>query len=246
MKAAQQQALQRIILRRLLADEARKQKLDKSTDYTLQLKRGEDTLLAQLYSRKLAAKVANPTRADADAFVSSHPNMFANRQVLFVDQVIAAPNKIAPDRLRPLKTLEEVKALLDQEGVQYQQNAVVLDTLSANPQLVNGILGLPPGEIFVIPQNGSLLFNQVNGRRSVPFTGETARSYAMNALRNQNAQQKVTKDIEALRKASESKITYNPAYKPPPPKPAAKAGAAPAAKPATPAAAASEAAPAAK
>jgi EpsD family peptidyl-prolyl cis-trans isomerase len=246
MKAAQQQALQRIILRRILADKARGEKLDKSPEYAMQVKRGEETLLAQLYTRKLATKTSAPTRADAEAFVNSHPAMFGNRKVLFVDQVIAAPNKISPEELRPLKTLDEVKALLDRDGVQYQQNAVVLDTLSANQQLVAGVEGLPPGEIFVIPQGGSLLFNQVNGSRSVPFVGDTAIAYAMNVLRSQRAQESVGKQIEAMRKAAESKITYNAAYKPPPPpKPAARPAAPPAAgQPAAPAPAAAQAPPA--
>jgi len=239
MKAAQQQALQRIILRKLLAEEGRKQKLDKGTDYTLQVERGQETLLAQLYQRKLASGTAQVTRPQAQSFVAAHPEMFANRQVLFVDQVIAAPTKIAPDRLRPLKSLSEVKELLDSEGVQYQENAVVIDTLTGNPQLVKAVQGLPPGEVFVIPQGGSLLFNQVSATRSTPFTGDMATAYAMNALRGQKAQELVTKKVTEMRKAAEAKITYNAAYKPPPPKakaPAAPAAAAPAAAPAEPAA----------
>lgn len=251
MKAAQQQALQRIILRRLLAAEARKEKMDKATDYTLQATRGQETLLAQLYQRKLAGKIVPPTKAEAEAFVAANPIRFANRRVMFVDQVIAAPNKITPDRLRPLKSLAEVKGLLDAEGVAYQQNAVVLDTLSADPRLVQGITSLPDGEVFVIPQGGSLMFNQVTGSRSVPFTGDVAVNYATNMLRQQKAQETVGKQVTDLRKAAESKIVYNPAYKPPAEKkaaPAAKASAetaAPAAAPATPAAPA-EAAPEAK
>ena len=230
MKAAQQEALQRIILRKMLADEGRKLKLDKATDYTLQVSRGEETLLAQLYQRKLASGISQPTRSEAEAFVSAHPEMFANRKVLFVDQVIAAPNKIEPARLQPLKTLDEVKGLLDAEGVQYQQNAVVLDTLSADPRLVAGITNLPPGEIFVIPQRGSILFNQVGATRSVPFQGDMATTYAMNVLRGQRAQALVAKKVTDMRKAIEPKITYNPAFKPPAPKAAAKpAAAAPAA-----------------
>lgn len=239
MKAAQQQALQRIILRKLLAAKAREEKLDKGTDYTLQVERGQETLLAQLYQRKLATKAAAPTKADADSFVTNNPQRFAQRKVLFVDQVIAAPNKIQPERLRPLKTLGEVKTLLDSEGVAYQTNAVVLDTLSADPRLVQGIANLPPGEIFVIPQGGAVLFNYVSDSRSVPFTGDMATSYAMNALRQQKAGELVTKQVTDMRKAAESKIVYNAAFKPPPPKkapakaaPAASAPAAPAAAPA--------------
>lgn len=231
MKAAQQQALQRIILRKLLAEEARELKLDKGTDYTLQVERGEETLLAQLYQRKLAGQTTQPTRAEAEAFVNARPEMFVNRRVLFVDQVIAAPNKVTPEKLRPLKTLQEVKVLLAQEGIQYQENAVVLDTLTGNPALVRAVNNLPPGEVFVIPQGGAMLFNQVSASRPAPFIGDMATAYATNALRGQKAQDYVTKKVSDMRKAAEPKIVYNPAYKPPPPK---KAGAkAPAAAPAT-------------
>lgn len=233
MKAAQQQALQRIILRKLMAQQARKEKLDKSAEYTLQVSRGQETILAQLLQRKMASKLAQPTRAEAEAYVEGHPEKFANRRVMFVDQLIAAPNKIAPERFQPLKTMEEVKALLDTEGVQYQENAVVLDTLSANPRLVQGINALPPGEIFVIPQGSALLFNRVAESRSVPFRGDTSVAYAMSSIRQDRAQDLVTKQVVAMRKAAESKITYQPAYKPPPEKKAPAPAAAPAAAPAT-------------
>ena len=237
MKAAQQQALERVILRELMAGEARKAKLDKSSDFTVQVDRGGDGLLAQLYQRKLAGKVTQPTKQEGEAYVTAHPEMFSSRKVMFVDQVIASPNKLTPERLRPLKSLDEIRNLLASEAIQYQQNAVVLDSLTADPRLVAGINTLAPGEVFVIPQNGSLLFNQVSTSRSVPFTGDMATAYAMNVLRQQRAGETVTKEITAMRKAAESKIVYNAAYKPAPPaKPAAKGAAAPAA-PAAPAAA---------
>ncbi len=109
--------------------------------------------------------------------------------------------------------------------------------------LVRGLDYLPPGEIFVIPQGGAILFNNVSASRSVPFTGDMATAYAMNALRQQKAGEVVTKQITDMRKAAESKIVYNPAFKPPPEKkaapakaPAAPAASAPAAAPAEPAA----------
>lgn len=244
VKAAQQQALQRIILRRLLAQEARKQKLDKSPEYTIQVKRGEENLLAQLYQRKLAGGTVQPTRQEAEAYVAAHPQQFASREVLLIDQVIATANKIPPDRLRPLKSLDEVKALLAQEGVAYQTNTSTMDTIQANPQMLEQIRKLPPGEIFVVPQGNTLIFNQINGARAAPFAGDMAANYAMQLLRAQKAQETVGKKIEAMRKAAEKTIVYNPAYKPAPPKaPAAKA---PVAKAAAPAAAAEPAAPATK
>jgi EpsD family peptidyl-prolyl cis-trans isomerase len=237
MKAAQQQALERIILRKMLAKAARKEKLDKSADFTLQVERGEETLLAQLYQRRMAAKMTQPSQQAAADFVASHPDQFANRKVYFVDQVIAGPNKIPPDRFRPLKSLEEVKALLDSENVPYQEGASVVDTLTVNPQMVTAINNLPPGEVFVVPQGNALLFNQITGSHSAPFGGELAKNYAMNILRRQAAQELVAKRTMDMRKAAESKIVYNAAFKPAPPSATALAPkppvAAPPAAPAT-------------
>lgn len=244
MKAAQQQALERIILRKLLAEEARKAKLDKSADFTIQVDRGEENLLAQMYQRRMVAKVTAPSKAEADAFVNSNPDQFANRKIYFVDQVVAAPNKITPDRLRPLKTLDEVKAVLDSENVPYQIGAATLDTLSTNPQMVKAINALPPGEIFVVPQGNALLFNQITGSRSAPFVGDLARNYATNVLRQQSSQEIVQKQTALLRKAAEAKVVYSAAFKPAPPAPAAKAATSAAPAPATPPA--TPAAPAAK
>lgn len=238
MKAAQQQAIEQILMRKLMAQEARKAKLDKTADYSLQVHRGEEALLAGLYQRKLAAEVSQPSRQNGEAYVAANPDKFANRRVLFVNQVIAGPNKIAPERLRPLQTLDAVRGLLESEGVQFQENAVVLDTLTADPRLVGLINGLPAGEIFVVPQQGSLLFNQVTGQRSTPFRGDMATTYAMNLLRGQNSQAAIGKRLEALRKAAEPNVVYSDAYKPKKPAATPPAKAAPAAKAAPPAPAA--------
>jgi EpsD family peptidyl-prolyl cis-trans isomerase len=227
VKLAQQQALQQIIMRRLLVEKAKEAKLDKQPDYTLQVQRGEETLLAQAYQRKLAGAAATPTRQDAESFVSQNPGRFAQRRIMVVEQLIAQPgNKVTPDSLRPLKTLEEVKSLFAQLGVPSEENVVSIDTLSADPRLVQQIDKLPAGEVFIVPQNGALIFNRISSTRSVPFTGDAAINFAMVTLRNQRAQDVVRSKMETLRKDAESKIVYNAAYKPPPPaKPAPAAGA---------------------
>jgi EpsD family peptidyl-prolyl cis-trans isomerase len=238
MKAAQQQALQSIIMRRLVAQQAKADKLDKTSDYTIQVQRGEENLLAQMFERKIAQTVPPPTTRDAENFVSDHPDQFANRRILSLDQVIAAPTKVDPQKFSNLKTLDDVKRLLEAESVPYQEGSAELDTLSAPPTLIEQINKLPPGEVFVVPQRGVLVFNRVSGAKSAPFHGDLATNYAMRALSQQHAQDAVRKRLEALRKGSESKIVYSAGFKPPPPSAATAApasGAPAAAAPAAPA-----------
>jgi EpsD family peptidyl-prolyl cis-trans isomerase len=235
VKLAQQQALQQIIMRRLLVQKAKADKLDKTADYNLQVRRGEEALLAQTYQRKIAATVPTPTRADAQAFIANNPLRFSGRRVLEIEQVIAPPSKISPDRFKALKTLEEVKGLFQQENVPFQENVTSFDTLTADSRLVQQIDKLPPGEVFVIPQNGSLIFNRIASSKAVPFTGDAAVAYATNAIRGQRSQDAVRTRMQTIRKDAESKIVYNAAFKPPPPQAAKPAAAA--AAPAAPAAA---------
>jgi peptidyl-prolyl cis-trans isomerase C len=236
MKAAQQQALQQIIMRDLIAQKAKEAKLDKSPEYALQVRRGEETLLAQLYQRKLAASAAVPARQDAEAYVSSHPQMFAARKILVLDQVIADPSKLKKEQIAPLKTLEDVKSLLSSQGVQYQENVAAVDTMNTDPRMIAQIDKLTPGEVFVVPQRGAVVFNRLSSTRPAPVTGDMAITVATNALRNQKAQELVRTQMISMRTEAEKSIVYNPAFKPakpftPPPAP----GATPAATSATPA-----------
>lgn len=215
VKLAQQRALQQIIMRRLLAQKAKADKLDKTAEYTLQVRRGEETLLAQTYERKLASASSTPSRQDAQTFIESNPGRFAQRRILVVDQLITAPSpKITPDSLKPLKTLEEVKVLLQQNNLPFQENVVSIDTLSADSRMVGQIDHLPPGEVFVVPQNGALTFNRISSTRPVPFTGDAAVRYATNTVKGQRAQSLVQTKLETIRKEAEPKIVYNAAFKP--------------------------------
>ncbi|MFL5296754.1 MAG: EpsD family peptidyl-prolyl cis-trans isomerase [Phenylobacterium sp.] len=236
IKAAEQQALQQIILRDLLAQKAREAKIDKTPEYTMQLRRGQDTLLAQLYERKLASGVAQPSRQEAEEFVSTHPEMFAQRKVIIVDQIIGVLPKVNKEQIEAIKTLEDVKQLFNSENAPFQENTGTLDTLTANPQMTAQIEHLPPGEVFVTREGEALAFSRLTDIKTLPITGDLAVNYAINALRNQKAQTLLKTQIEALRKGAEKSITYSADFKPPPPKPAAPAGAAPAAGAAAPAA----------
>jgi EpsD family peptidyl-prolyl cis-trans isomerase len=240
MKAAQQQALQSIIMRRLVAQEARRQKLDKTPDYSIQKTRAEETLLARTLERKYVEGLPPPTKRDADNFVVNHPDQFANRRIISLDQVIAPANKVDTKNLEALKTLDDVKKVLQESNTPYQQTQGTLDTLSAPPAMIAAITKLPPGEVFVFPQGGALIFSRIIGQRTEPFTGDLASGFAMRVLAQQAQREAVSKRLDALRKAADSKIVYAANYKPAPPSAAPAKGA----KPATPAAAAPSAAPA--
>jgi len=217
-KAAEQTALRNIVARTVLANAAREQGLDKTPDFALQKQRAIDSVLAQSLQQKLITSVPQPTKEEAQSFVGSHPDIFLERKVFVVDQ-LRMPRVPLPvlKSLEPLKTMEEIEAVLSKDNIPHQRGDATLDAVGADPRLVDFILKLPPNEVFVLPSNDGLLVNRVKETKVIPFTGDPATEYAIKWLTRQRTQESVSRSFNQLLAASASKIQFNKDYAPPKP-----------------------------
>jgi EpsD family peptidyl-prolyl cis-trans isomerase len=219
-KAAEQQALQMIITRTILADEARKEQLDKTPDFALQQQRGIDTLLSQTLESKLAAAVPAPSDEEAQRFITDHPDIFAQRKQFVVDTIRMArptdPNLIKG--LQPLKTLPDVDAYLTANHIEHARTSGNIDAVGADPRLIDQIVKLPPNEVFLYPgPNGILLVNQIREVHVVPFEGDQATKYALAVMKKQRTQDAVSRQLRQIVVGQAKTVRYNDAYKPAPP-----------------------------
>lgn len=237
-KQLEEAALRQIIVRKIMANAAHEQGLDKSPAFAIEKQRAGQTLLTQALQRQLASTVSPPSREDAESFIAAHPEMFANRKLIILDQLRMQRPKTPEDlkAFMPLHSLADFEAMAAQKGLKFQRTASVLDTAASPPALVDQIEKLPAGEPFLFPQNGMVMVNVVREARPSPFTGDVAVEYAMGLVRSQKTQEQVGKGLENLVKSKEGTVKYNDAYKPSQPLvPAAKPPApavAPAASPA--------------
>jgi EpsD family peptidyl-prolyl cis-trans isomerase len=220
-----------MIERTVLADEARKQGIDKDPDFILLSQRTEDALLAQQLQNKIAKTVPPPTADEAARFQSANPNVFAERKIFEVDQIrMNQPSdRTLLAKLQPLKTLDEVASLLTENKVPFQRGTSSIDAVGQNPQLINAIVALPPQEVFVFPAGNQIMVNQLRNTRTEPFTGDPANKYAMNVLRLERTQNAVRRQMSAILAKAKNTIVVSKDYMPPkaapaPAKAPAKAG----------------------
>ncbi|WP_309606584.1 hypothetical protein [Phenylobacterium sp.] len=207
------QALGRIIARRLMAAKARERGLDKSPIFLSSLRRGEESLLEQGYQSSIAEAVAAPSATEVQAYVAAHPEKFAQRRIMLINQVVATPANSDFERFKPLNTLAEIKHLFDVEKTPYQEGVATLDTLTASPQLLKSTAALPENEVFVVQgQAKSMIFNQIAKSTATPLVGSAATTYAEGALRQERTQEAVRAAVDALGKAAT--IRYSAGYEP--------------------------------
>jgi peptidyl-prolyl cis-trans isomerase C len=229
-KAVEQQALQGLVDRTILADIARERGIDKSPVYIAQKRRAEENLLVQILQREIASKISATTPAEAKSFMESNPVLFAERKIYQLDQIqFQVPKDL--NKLKayePFNTMEEIALQLTRDGLAYRRAPGSLDPAGTNPAILKQLLSRPEGEIFIIPANGALVATRIIGSKPEPLTGPKAEQYAMSAVQQKKIAEATEKDLaERIKKARES-VKYQEGYAPPKP-PAGAPAAAPAA-----------------
>ncbi len=230
---AEKLALENILTRRMLSKVAEERELHKRPEFLLQERRASEQLRVQSLARDIAAKVVVPSRDEADKFIAENPYLFADRKFLILDQIqFLRPENVQKLGLEGATTMVEVEQILTANQVPFRRQPASLDTLGANPAFVKevtGVLSRNPEELFMFatrPEGAPapvVLVNQVKETRVQPFTGDKAREYATNFLRNERIQNALRSEVEKQEKTKKERVVFQPGWEPAKKKPAASA-----------------------
>lgn len=221
-EAIRRQILQQIIDRRLMAQVAKEDGLDRDPMYVIRERRLKEELLVQMYGVKTADTVRVPDASSVKKYLADNPGKFSQRTAYLVDQI----SFDFPSDPKILKALEADKSLADVEEtlksfkVDYAKGANSMDSGNIPTPVLNQILALPAGEPFIIPMQGKVVVSVITGRQPVPTTEQQASPMAAQTMRAESIGKVLrTRLDEAKAKAN---ITYQDGLAPLPKKTAAK------------------------
>lgn len=213
-KKVMPQLLQQIIDRRLLAQRASEQGIDKSPDFLNQERRLREGLLLSLASKRQADSIKIPDQRAIDAFIAANPSMFRDRSILLLDQLQFQPpvddSQVA--RLRNDHSIEALAASLTALGLPFVRTDAKLDTATVPSAVMKQIEALPAGEPFIVPINGKMYASVIKGRQPANATVEENRRIAADAIRRQSLETSYASQLKQLR--SGAKIEYQDGYAP--------------------------------
>lgn len=234
-KPVEQQALQSLVERTILAGIARERNLDKSPVFLAQKRRAEENLLVQVLQRDIASKISPTTPDEAKRFMDANPQLFAQRKIYQLDQIqFQIPQDLGKLKAyEPLKTMEEIALQLSRDGLAYRRAPGSLDPAGTNPNILKLLMSKPAGEIFIVPANGALVATRVVGTKDEPLTGDKALQFAQGLVQQTKITDATKKELgDRIEKAREA-VKYQEGYAPPKlPNSAPAAPMAPAAAPA--------------
>jgi EpsD family peptidyl-prolyl cis-trans isomerase len=215
-KDARNQALQRIIDRRLLEQQARKDGLDKTPDFLNQERRLTENLLIQMLVQKQVNTAQVPTPAQISQFEAAHPGAFANREIWTLNQIIYPLPKDPglKAKLNATETLDQVAQVLTAAGVQFTRATRQIDSALIPANNYTQIMGLKPGEPFIADGTDKSVASVITARQPAPLPEDKARQLALNGLRREQVDKFVSDRVKGL--TANAKIQYQPGFGPPP------------------------------
>jgi EpsD family peptidyl-prolyl cis-trans isomerase len=207
--------LQRLIDRKLVVQQAKKDGLDKSPEFLNQQRRlTEDLLISMLLSRQ-ANTSQLPTADEISRFEASRPEMFAKREIWTLDQILypLPKDQALAAKLNATKTLEEVAQVLTASHVQFTRNTRKLDTAIFPHAFYEQVNKVPAGEPFIVPGQSQSVASVITAREPAPLNADQARQVALNLMKRENLQKIIQDRVKGLR--GTAKIEYQPGFAPP-------------------------------
>lgn len=211
--AAQGQALERIIARKLLAAEAREQELDSTPLAAVMKTQAEETALAQLLARKVTEGVPKVSEDEVNEFLRSFPTSVTDRRLLAVDQFFVPnlPPKVL-EEIAKVKTMEAAEAILNANKVVFRRTVTNVDTVSLDPGFAQQLVATEGNDIFVMPNGQAAEIGRIVSSRSEPITGDQARAAARTIMMRQRSAEMVNNALGKIIADGRRKVQVNPQF----------------------------------
>lgn len=214
-KDLEQAGLRAIIIRRLLADEAINQDLNKIPATAIMEDKARQMVLVDALTNKIRSTVPAPSTEEAKQFVADHPASFNQRRIFVVDQLIVLSN--TPELLKaiePLDTMEQIEDMLEKRKVNFRRTVGTIDALTIDADAAEKIAQLPANMVFASPEGDVVRVNRIREIVIEPITGEEAIKLALEMIKKQRTSAIVANEVDRILAEGQKAIQYNPAYKP--------------------------------
>ena len=214
---AEKQITQKLVDRQMLVQEALKVKLDRTPRVMQAIENAKMQVLAQAYLENKISSIAKPTKAEIENYRVSHADIFANRKIFVLEELLFKIEAGYADELNALsdsaKTLEHVTQWLDERLIKFDRTQASHASETLPPDLLAKFNKMVEGDIIFINANGRTAAGRLVDITAAPISKSDAKPIIERILTNEKHQKTAETEIARLRRASE--IEYiNQKFKP--------------------------------
>jgi EpsD family peptidyl-prolyl cis-trans isomerase len=213
-KLASKQILARLVDQQLLKQRALEAKLDRDPKTLQAIESSKDEILGQAYMDQLMSKAAKPSKAEIEAFYQDNPELFANRRIYRLQELVVDINKDkfaeVQDSLKDIKTMNEVAIWLRGKNYPFTANSNVRAAEQLPLEMLKKLHPIKDGEWVAVPTERSLNIVHLAASQSKPISLDNATPFIQQYFLNQNKSKLAKKEMETLN--SNAKIEFIGAF----------------------------------
>jgi peptidyl-prolyl cis-trans isomerase C len=198
-----------LVNRKLLADQARAEAIDKDSGYLAIAARAQEVALVEQLLAKWRTSIPMPGRGELQLFIDGNPQMFAGRVIYLVDEVETDMKGVDEKALASLRSMEAVTEYLRQNDHPFRRGSATIDTLTTGPFNARRMAVLAPGEPLISTRRTTFVIRWVARQTPAPLMGDQAFRLAVLLVQKATFQRTLEQNVAGLRAAAT--ITYPPA-----------------------------------
>jgi len=208
------QALEALIDRQILLDEAMRNKLDRNPKLIQVVNRFKTQAIVQAYLESIEANRVKPSRAEVDAYFKAHPELFANRKIFniqqlsIVDRDLSLPLKTMMDSSR---SLDQIESWLKKHAIAYDKGKLSYTSGELPPDVAERLQKLRHNRFFILKDGQRDRLCMLTEWKDSPVTEEIAYPQIERYLLNKKMQEVSAAEIARLRSAAKIEYVEKPA-----------------------------------
>ncbi|SHM00635.1 peptidyl-prolyl cis-trans isomerase, EpsD family [Nitrosospira sp. Nsp11] len=204
------QILDRLIDQELAVEQAVAKKLDRSPDILMAVENARREILARAYIEQVTAEMAKPTVDEAKQYYVDHPQLFAERRIYNIQEIVVPLNAGVDTELREMldagKSMENIADWLKGKGIKFGGGSATRSAEQIPLELLPKIHPLKVGDGLIIKGPQSITVMRLAASQSVPIPEAAALPRIQQFLGNQRAAEAATQELKGLKE--KAKITY--------------------------------------
>lgn len=201
-KAAAKQILARLVDQQLLKQQALEAKLDRDPRILQVLESSKNEILAQAYLEQLMSKAAKPSTTEIDTFYNEHPELFENRRVFRLQELVVDVKKDkfadVENSLKTIKGINEIATWLKDNNYPFTANSNVRAAEQLPLELLKKMQALKVGDVVLVPTERSLNIVHLAASQSAPIARDKATPIIEQYFMNQNKTNLAKKEMADL------------------------------------------------
>jgi EpsD family peptidyl-prolyl cis-trans isomerase len=204
------EVLEKLIDQQLAIEQANEKKISRTPEVVAQIEASKRDILARAYLQQLISALPKPTPEEVKKYYTDHPQLFAERRIFNLQELAVPTQDGLAEQLDGLassgKSMDDVVAWLKSHDYKFNGGSTTKAAEQLPMDLLEKMQQLKDGQNLVVKTPQSLTLIHLVSSKSVPVDEVNASPRIAQFIANQRANDAVSTNMKALRKAA--KVEY--------------------------------------